>query len=88
MYTLVIETTCRSREARSSFRKAVDKSYDKPEDPLDEVTDHGISCYCASRPAMSTLYNHVGLLDPSMMSFTKNPKNKVKRRGFLKNLFR
>ena len=29
-----------------------------------------------------------GLLDPSLISYTKNPKNKAKRRGFLKSLFR
>lgn len=59
----------RSREARSSFRKAVDKTYDKQEEASDEVVDHG-------------------LLDPSLLSYTKNPKSKAKRRGFLKNLFR
>lgn len=75
----------RSREARSSFRKAVDKTYDKPEDASDEVADHGQLLFCITS---HTHYNIAGLFDPSLISYTKNPKNKAKRRGFLKNLFR
>ena len=83
VYTLLM--TYRSREARSSFRKAVDKTYDKQEEASDEVVDHGQLILCTTSHAH---HSNIGLLDPSLLSYTKNPKSKAKRRGFLKNLFR
>jgi len=79
----------RGRETRSSFRKAVDKTYDgKHDDVVSDEADNGREQFTLLTVPITAYHTELGPFDRSVMSYTKNPKNKVKRKGFLKNLFR